>query len=119
MKCSNCNKEINKEDKFCKFCGAKNELRDAIICPSCGYHYKAEDKFCKKCGTKLPETGLSTKEESKEEKKPPIQNEEFDKEKFDYSKPYSELYNENLDEKTEQKKENLFLNHFSLDLMKN
>lgn len=64
--CPNCHKEYDSNNKFCPYCGAKNEIEQNITCPKCGFSYSSEYKFCPKCGAqndnnKVVEP-LSTKE---------------------------------------------------------
>ncbi len=46
LKCINCNMPIDKESKFCKHCGQKQEIQ----CSECGRVYKEAVKFCSDCG---------------------------------------------------------------------
>lgn len=64
MKCAACGREINSDQKFCKYCGARVEqiqqrsvsneqLQDVVRCPSCGRLIKQGNVFCTKCGAPL------------------------------------------------------------------
>lgn len=46
LKCINCNMHIDRESKFCKHCGQKQEIQ----CSECGRVYKEAVKFCNDCG---------------------------------------------------------------------
>lgn len=49
MKCTHCDNEIPKGNKFCTTCGKPA----AIKCASCGYSCSAKDSFCGNCGANL------------------------------------------------------------------
>lgn len=52
MKCENCNKEIDHDSNFCKYCGAK--VVKANVCSKCGAERLPKDaKFCPDCGASL------------------------------------------------------------------
>lgn len=52
MKCKNCNKEIDNDSNFCKYCGTK--VVKANVCPKCGAEHLPKDaKFCPDCGASL------------------------------------------------------------------
>jgi len=44
-----CGKQVEKDSKFCRHCGAVQE----ILCPGCGKVYKEMIKFCSECGSSL------------------------------------------------------------------
>jgi rRNA maturation endonuclease Nob1 len=47
--CIVCGKQVEKDSKFCRHCGAVQE----ILCPGCGKVYKEMIKFCSECGSSL------------------------------------------------------------------
>lgn len=49
--CVKCNKEIDINSEFCKYCGAAQE--HTIVCEFCGEHNNAEDTVCKNCNALL------------------------------------------------------------------
>lgn len=52
MKCQKCNKIIDEDSNFCKYCGAK--VIQANVCPKCGAKHLPKDaKFCPDCGAPL------------------------------------------------------------------
>lgn len=53
--CINYGKLIDKNTKFCKFCGTKIEktVQDMMICSNCGKELIADSKFCRYCGGKV------------------------------------------------------------------
>lgn len=52
MKCQNCNKEIDNDSNFCKYCGTK--VVKANVCPNCGSEHLPKDaKFCPDCGCQV------------------------------------------------------------------
>ena len=66
MKCSVCDKEINDNARFCKYCGSKMEGMNSektnsvlqeglafIICQNCGKSINSTKSFCTNCGTSL------------------------------------------------------------------
>ena len=58
MYCKRCNKKIDKDSKFCKYCGLKlNNTIDiennSDICHECGYAIIGNQKFCSECGINI------------------------------------------------------------------
>lgn len=61
MICRKCGREIDKNTKFCKYCGAPTNMEEKEqmnvsedkICPACGTVNKAENTYCINCGTDL------------------------------------------------------------------
>ena len=58
MKCPNCNKEINENYSFCKFCGfnlnvVDNLSTNRMYCHNCGKLIDATSEFCIFCGKKV------------------------------------------------------------------
>ena len=56
MKCTQCGAEIPDNAKFCKVCGAKQEVKQqhtAGICKACGAPLKPGAAFCTACGAKI------------------------------------------------------------------
>lgn len=55
MKCSNCQNEVNDNDKFCPYCGAKFKEPDPIdvFCTNCGHKSNSKMSFCSNCGVSL------------------------------------------------------------------
>ena len=55
MKCSNCQNEVNENDKFCAHCGTKlKELEPIdVFCTNCGHKNNSKMTFCTNCGTLL------------------------------------------------------------------
>lgn len=54
MKCSNCNKEISENIKFCTFCGTEvKREQEASVCPYCNAKVNQGEAFCTSCGKKL------------------------------------------------------------------
>ncbi|MCM3568997.1 zinc ribbon domain-containing protein [Neobacillus mesonae] len=58
--CSNCGGTIDREDKFCGFCGQKqetpassNDQTELISCPACEEQIPANGSFCPCCGSRL------------------------------------------------------------------
>lgn len=52
MKCQKCNKIIDEDSNFCKYCGTK--VIQANVCPKCGAKHLPKDaKFCPDCGASL------------------------------------------------------------------
>lgn len=49
MKCFYCHQEIDKDSKFCPFCGKQQSL----ACPNCGTQVSPGQAYCSGCGTKL------------------------------------------------------------------
>jgi len=49
--CPECGKSIKPDDRFCRGCGMKIELK--IVCNSCGKEAKPDDSFCRGCGQPL------------------------------------------------------------------
>jgi len=52
LKCPNCGKLNDNNNKFCGECGFKLETRNDY-CPNCDRTYSDGEKFCTECGTKL------------------------------------------------------------------
>lgn len=54
--CSKCNSAIDKNARFCNYCGfdteSKNVEHNVIKCSSCGTELKTDSKFCMECGKK-------------------------------------------------------------------
>lgn len=54
--CPKCNSIIDKNARFCSYCGfdieSKNVVHDIIKCSSCGAELKTDSKFCMECGKK-------------------------------------------------------------------
>lgn len=65
MKCTNCGNEIPEGKKFCKFCGASTEIRDAVENPSvrkckkCGAPLKDGYAFCDQCGAPIEDAEIN------------------------------------------------------------
>ena len=58
--CKSCGKSIDMNAKFCKYCGAKKEVRnesdmkvDIFTCPNCGKTIARNVNFCHYCGEKI------------------------------------------------------------------
>ena len=51
MKCPNCGKEANPNDKFCIKCGKPLEAHN--YCNKCGAKLFKNQKFCNKCGAEV------------------------------------------------------------------
>lgn len=58
--CKSCGKSIDMNAKFCKYCGAKKEVRnesdmktDIFTCPNCGKTIARNANFCHYCGEKI------------------------------------------------------------------
>ncbi len=56
--CRQCGKQLNKDAKFCRYCGyrfeAVQEVKAAVnLCPQCGNENAAGAKFCRYCGAGL------------------------------------------------------------------
>lgn len=79
MNCKNCGKHIDKNDKFCTYCGHgieqnttinENTTKNDKICPNCKAKVGIEDRFCIKCGHNLKkEDGEIKRESQKSEEK--------------------------------------------------
>ncbi len=72
--CTNCGREIDSNDTFCKFCGYKNtitaedtttNLDEEYQCPSCGRKLLSSDKYCIYCGASLFTSVISAEDEYK------------------------------------------------------
>lgn len=50
--CPECGGKINKNDKFCMFCGSKN-TQDINICSRYKSPVSSDDRFCSNCGFML------------------------------------------------------------------
>lgn len=54
--CPKCNSTIDKNARFCNYCGFdtqnENSVHNIIKCSACGAELKAESKFCMECGKK-------------------------------------------------------------------
>ena len=50
-KCNNCNKQIDDDSTFCKFCGNSQKIEDH--CDECGYALIGNVKSCSKCGNEI------------------------------------------------------------------
>lgn len=61
MICQKCGREIDKNTKFCKYCGAPTNMEEKEqmnvsedkICPACGTVNKTENTYCINCGTDM------------------------------------------------------------------
>ncbi len=63
--CRQCGKQLNKDAKFCRYCGyrfeAAQEVKAAVnLCPQCGNENAAGAKFCRYCGAGLTEAKATT-----------------------------------------------------------
>ncbi|MFP4661843.1 MAG: zinc ribbon domain-containing protein [Halanaerobiales bacterium] len=59
VKCSNCEKYIEPENRFCPSCGEKIIPEGMMECSECGELLEKGSKFCNKCGKKLVVTCIS------------------------------------------------------------
>jgi len=66
--CTICDKQIDKDDKFCKNCGSdlseivyEDEKQTTFHCETCGIEVQNDYKFCKNCGTKIIKEKLCSK----------------------------------------------------------
>ena len=50
-RCKYCRKEIGMDDRYCIYCGRKQE--EIIKCSNCGKSNISNNKFCSECGGKL------------------------------------------------------------------
>lgn len=57
MKCSGCNKDSSKDDKFCRNCGEQLPDEEVFSC-ECGADVSKEDKFCHECGAPFSTAGV-------------------------------------------------------------
>ena len=64
MKCIYCNREIEDDSIFCKFCGEsvaeKGDTDKVRLCPNCSNMVKLGASFCGRCGTPLDEKGADS-----------------------------------------------------------
>ena len=56
-KCPNCGKKLEKDVKFCPYCGNATSVK-GFKCPNCSKEIPADSKFCGHCGTNIDEQGF-------------------------------------------------------------